>query len=643
MKKIFSLLGIIVLLTACNPATLTSTPVVTPQSTQSHSISASIPVDERVSELLGKMTLAEKIGQMTQVEKNSIKAGDVNRYYIGSILSGGGGYPPENTPAGWVAMVSAFQAEALGTRLGIPLIYGVDAVHGHGALLGATIFPQQIGLGATRDAELVHQIGQATAQEMLATGIHWNFAPVVAVPQDIRWGRTYESYGEDPALVGELGTAFLQGLQAYPPGYSPAPGQDLYVLATPKHFLGDGGTTFGTSTQNIIKPYLLDQGDMRFDETAIRQLFLPPYQQVVSGGARSIMISFSSWNGVKMHAQDYWIADVLKGELGFEGLVISDWSGMDQISTDYYTAIVTGINAGIDMNMVPYDYVRFINTMNQAVENGDISEERINDAVRRILQVKMDLGLFDQPYADPALLETVGSETHRALARQAVSESLVLLKNEGAVLPLAKDTPTIFIAGQGADDMGMQCGGWTLEWQGFTGNLQSGTTILQAIRQEVSPKTRVEFNVEGNFSGMADVGIAVVGEKAYAEGVGDTGNLNLSEKDINVISNLRSHSQKLVVVILSGRPLVITKQFQQAEAWVAAWLPGTEGAGVADVLFGDLPFTGKLPYTWPRDHSQLPINLNNSTDKTGCQAPFFPFGFGLGEAGSQPIEWINCP
>ncbi len=358
--------------------------------------SAPLPVEERVSALLSEMTLAEKIGQMTQVEKNSIREGDITRYFIGSILSGGGGYPDPNTPEAWASMVDAFQREALTTRLAIPILYGVDAVHGHGNLHGATIFPHEIGLGATRDAELVRRIGQATAEEMLATGIPWNFAPVVAVTQDIRWGRTYESYGEDAALVTELGQAYIQGLQSIPEGFAAAAGQDLFVLATPKHFLGDGGTAYGTSTQVIFKPYLLDQGDMRLDEAGIRGLFLPPYQAAVESGARSVMVSFSSWNGVKMHAQDYWITDVLKGELGFQGFVVSDWGGMDQISSDYYDSIVTGVNAGIDMNMVPYDYLRFLDTMTQAVHEGDISLARIDDAVRRILTVKMELGLFER-------------------------------------------------------------------------------------------------------------------------------------------------------------------------------------------------------------------------------------------------------
>ncbi len=633
-RPIMIFLVFIFSLTACGPS---APPTIRP------ALISEQPISIRVAELLEQMTLDEKIGQMTQVEKDSIQPGDIHAYFIGSILSGGGGSPPKNTVEAWTEMIDAFQAEAVTTRLGIPILYGVDAIHGHGNLFGATIFPQEIGLGATRNSDLVRQIGQATAEEMLATGAQWNFAPVVAVPQDIRWGRTYEAYGEDTDLVSELGSAYIQGLQSLPDGYDPATGQDLYLLATPKHFLGDGGTTFGTSTQVIIKPYLLDQGDMRFDEATIRDLFLPPYQAAVDSGASCTMISFSSWNETKMHAQKYWIMDVLKGELGFEGFVVSDWGGMDQIDDDYYTSIVTGINAGIDMNMVPYDYIRFIATMKQAVQKGDIPEERIDDAVRRILAVKFELGLFDHPYADPTLLETVGSDAHRDLAHQAVRESLVLLKNNNAALPIAKNASLIYVAGQGADDIGMQCGGWTIEWQGKSGDIQPGTTILQGIQAAVSLDSQVDFNLSGEFDGMADVGIAVVGEQPYAEGVGDVRDLNLSQADVQAITNLRTHSNQLIVIILSGRPLIITEQFQMADAWVAAWLPGTEGAGVVDVLFGDYPFTGKLPYTWPRANNQLPININNSTNLTGCTAPLFPYGYGLGEAGSQPIEWLDCP
>jgi beta-glucosidase len=604
----------------------------TPSSSETASIDESI--EARVEDLLTRMTLEEKIGQMTQVEKNSIKPGDITNYFIGSILSGGGGYPNgNNTAQAWAEMIDGFQDEALATRLGIPLIYGVDAVHGHGNLKGATIFPHQIGLGAANDATLVEAIGRATAIEMLATGATWNFAPVVAVPQDIRWGRTYESYSESTELVSRLASAYITGLQSQPESSS---ADSIYVLATPKHYLGDGGTTFGTSTQFFEEPYLLDQGDMRVDEETILALYLPAYQAAVDAGAMSVMASFNSWNGTKMHAQKGLISDVLKGELGFQGFVVSDWGGMDQISSDYYTAIVTSVNAGVDMNMVPYDYIRFIDTMKEAVAKGDIKEERIDDAVRRILTVKLMLGLFDHPKSDPGLLSALRSAEHLALAREAVRKSLVLLKNDNEALPIAKETTSILVAGLGADNLGMQSGGWTLEWQGVSGNLMPGTSILDAINATVSTSTRVQYNRFGKFEEDAEVGIVVVGEEPYTEGVGDADDLRLSEQDINAIHNTRAHVKKLIVVILSGRPLIITDQLDVADAWVAAWLPGTEGQGISDVLFGDYLFTGKLPYSWPRSNEQIPININNAAGKTGCDEPLFQFGYGLAYGEETP-------
>jgi beta-glucosidase len=594
------------------------------------------------------MTLEEKIGQMTQVEKNSIRPGDITKYYIGSILSGGGGYPSENTAQAWYAMVEGFQNEALKTRLQIPILYGVDAVHGHGNLRNATVFPHNIGLGAANDPELMKKIGRATAEEMLATGIPWNFAPVVAVVQDVRWGRVYEGYGEETSLVTSLSSAYIKGLQSLTSDENPSPGQSIFVLATPKHFIGDGATIWGSSR---TADYELDQGNMQAPEEVLRKLFLPPYQSAVDAGAMSVMASFSSWKGTKMHAQQYLLTNVLKNELGFQGFVVSDWQGMDQIDpNDYYASIVTSVNAGVDMNMVPYDYTTFIQTMKDAVNNGDIPESRVDEAVRRILRVKFALGLFEHPMPDTKYQLTIRSRDHLELARQAVRESLVLLKNAEGILPLSKDTPVIFVAGEGANDIGLQSGGWTLEWQGKVGNDNEGTTILSGIRAAVSSVTRVEFDREGDFSEfqdsagkplVADVGIVVVAEQPYAEGVGDNANLSLSTKEINLITQTGKQSKAVVVILISGRPRVITAQTPLANAWVAAWLPGTEGGGVADVLFGDFPFTGKLSYSWPRTNEQLPININNSTGKTGCEAPLFPFGYGL-TSGEPSPELLDC-
>lgn len=564
------------------------------------------------------MSLAEKIGQMVQISKDGIRPGEVKEHFIGSVLSPGGGFPIDNTPTGWLEMVNGFQAEALETRLRIPLLYGVDAVHGHGNMIGATIFPHQIGLGATRNPDLVRRIGEATAREILATGIPWNFAPVVVSAKDVRWGRTYETYSEDIATAIELATAYLVGLQSLPPNFDPAPGQTIYTLATPKHFLGDGGTEWGTSQTG---DYQLDQGDQTIDEAQVRRLFLPPYEQAVSQGALSIMPSYSSLNGVKMHANSYWLTDVLKGELGFPGLIISDLNAVQQLSDDYYEAVVTAVNAAVDMIMISSDFKGLLNQLRRGLENGDIQPTRIDDAVRRILHVKFALGLFDRPFGDPGLQETICSVEHRQLAREAVRESLVLLRNEGETIPISRDLELLYVAGPKADSTGSQSGGWTVTWQGTNVSLQPGTTILEGIRALAGTDMTVEYQASGEFEGAADVGIVVVGENPYAEGVGDTGNLGLSTTDVQLIEHMREHSKRLVVVLLSGRPLIITDQFPIADAWVAAWLPGTEGGGVADVLFGDYPFSGKLPYAWPRSMDQIPHREGDD--------PLFPMGYGL--------------
>ena len=646
-RKFILLLLVIFLITSCSTKSpATPTPSLPPVITSTPTLAAPIytepaqPVEARVEDLLARMTIDEKIGQMTQVEMGSIRPGDITTYYIGSILSGGDGNPNDNVPQAWQDMVNGFQTEAMATRLKIPMIYGIDATHGNAHLYGATVFPQEIGVAATRDPALAQKIGEATAEEMLATGVPWTFSPIVAVPQDIRWGRTYESYSEDTQLTTDIATAYVKGLQTIPTGFKPSPGQILFTMATPKHYIGDGGTIWGSSR---TAGYMLDQGNVQVDEATLRNLYLPPYKAAVDAGAMSIMASFSSWRGTKMHAQKYLLNDVLKNELGFKGFIISYWGGIDQVNPDYYTAIVSAINAGVDMNMVPTDYLTFISNMKQAVDKNDIYEDRINDAVRRILRAKFELGLFEHPYPDPTYIQTVRSDAHIAIARQAVQESLVLLKNDNNALPVAKNSPKIYISGQGADDIGMMCGGWTISWQGQTGNIDIGTTLVNGIKAVVSPETVVEYNKYGNFTDKAEVGIVVVGETPYAEGVGDKADLSLTSTDIKTINTMRPLVDKLIVVIISGRPLIITDQLSIADAWVAAWLPGTEGEGISDVLFGDKPFVGKLPFTWPRSNDQLPINENNSADKTGCAAPLFPFGYGLGDAGSQPIVQPSCP
>ncbi len=587
-------------------------------------LNPTLPIDQRVADLLARITLEEKVGQMTLIEKNSIaNPDDIATFGLGGLLSGGGGYPRgNNTPAGWAEMVNGFQEAALSTELAIPLIYGVDAVHGHSNVEGTVIFPHNIGLGAANNPALMEEIGRITAEEMVATGIYWNYAPAVSVPQDIRWGRTYEGYSENPDIVVNLAPAYLRGLQ----------GDDLAsaetVIGTPKHYVGDGGTAVGSSTTN---DYILDQGDTRVDEETLRTVHLPPYPATIDAGARSIMISYSSWNGDKLHGNEYLITDVLLDELGFDGFIVSDWGGIDQIEpSDYTAAVVEAINAGIDMNMVPYDYVRFIDTVLAAVEAGDISMERIDEAVTNILTVKMEMGLFEHPFSNDALLEQVGSEEHRAVARDAVAQSMVLLKNDGPVpLPISAEIPTIYVAGAAAHDIGIQSGGWTIEWQGKPGPITAGTTILAGIADAVGPDTSVIYDPFGRIEPADDgepvVCIGAVGERPYAEGQGDDKELRLPADDLRMLERLRESCDQLTVVLVSGRPLMITDQIDQWDALVAAWLPGTEGAGVADVLFGSRPFTGKLSYTWPRSVDQLPFDF----EALDSAEVLFPFGYGL--------------
>lgn len=573
-------------------------------------------VSQRVEDLINRMTLEEKIGQMTQIEKGSLKTGDVSKYYLGSVLSGGGGTPSKNTPSAWADMVDTFQKEAMDTRLGIPILYGVDSVHGHNNLHNATIFPHNIGLGATGDEDLVRRIGKATALETSATGIPWNFAPCIAIARDPRWGRTYESFGQDSSLVTRLGAAYIKGYQEADTGSAAA------TVTTAKHFLGDGGTQPGTSQ---TAGYSLDQGNTAGDTSYVRDVLLPPYKAALDSGARTVMVSFSSLNGVKMHAREDLITGLLKNELGFSGFVVSDWGGMDQIDSDYYKAMVAGINAGVDMNMVPYKAEPFISVVTKALEKGDITIERINDAVRRILTVKFESGLFEKPYANRDLAQFVRSPEHIALAREAVSKSLVVLENSG-VLPLSPSMKKIYIAGVAADDIGYQCGGWTIDWQGKTGKINKGTTILDGVKEQL-PNAEIVFDPNGRFESVnkKDICLVVAAESPYAEGKGDSTSLSLRPADIRVIERAKESFNTVVLILLSGRPLVMEEVLENIDAFVAAWLPGTEGAGITDVLFSKIKPTGKLSFAWPRSTSQLPLDNFIS----GKETPRYPAGFGL--------------
>lgn len=582
-----------------------------------------------IERLIGRMTLTEKIAQMTQADVKSLHEGAVRELGIGSVLSGGGGNPTPNNPRAWSEMVRRVQREALLSRLGIPLLYGVDAVHGHSNVRETTIFPHNVGLGATHDVDLVERIGAVTASELLATNVHWTFAPAVSVPQDIRWGRTFEGFSQDPALVSALGAAFIRGLQGRD---GSADRNHRPVLASPKHFVGDGGTAWGSTlrydwiqgwwTSNAPDRWQLDQGDLRSDEATLRRVHLPPYEEAIAAGALSIMVSYSSWNGQKLHAHRYLLTDLLKGELGFGGFLVSDWLGVSQLDPNFDDAVCLAINAGLDMVMVPFQYLRFIRAVKIGVETQVIPVSRIDDACRRILQVKAALGLFDDPFGDSALLPLVGSAAHRAVAREAVSKSQVLLKNKEATLPLSIDTRRVLVAGPGADDIGLQCGGWTIEWQGGRGAITEGTTLLGAISEVISPDTRLVYRPDGKFGAEhGEVGIVVLSEMPYCEGEGDRDDLSLTAEEVELVRRVRRHCNSLVLVIYSGRPLIIGELLDLCDAVVAAWLPGTEAQGIADVLFGFEPFTGRLSYEWPR-------TMEHVRSRNG-EAPLFPLSYGL--------------
>jgi len=578
---------------------------------------AGATVDQRVEGLLAQMTLDEKIGQMVQVDSNAVKARSaVKTYCLGSVLSGGSSDPVAgNSPQAWLGMVTGFENEALQTRLKIPLLYGIDAVHGHNNIDGAVIFPHHVGMGATHDPKLVEQAERVTAEEVAGTGIRWAFAPCIAVARDEHWGRTYESYGDDPALVSKLGAAAVRGFQNGKLSADPSS-----VLACAKHFIGDGGTDGGQ-----------DQGNTICDESTLRDIYLPPYRAAIKAGAGSIMVSYSSWNGEKMHGNKHLLTDLLKGELGFKGFLVSDWAAIDQIAPDYKQDVGQSINAGLDMVMIPYgpghknNYVEFIQDLKELVAGGQVQQSRIDDAVRRILRVKFQMGLFENTATDSQFTDAIGSPGHRGVARECVRESLVLLKNDDRTLPLAKDIKNLVVVGEGADDLGVQCGGWTIDWQGRKGNVtHGGTTILSAIRQSVSTDTKVTYSPDGSQVGKADVVIAVVGEQPYAEMKGDRANLDLSAGDTALIARIGSMGRPVVTILLSGRPLILNSALGDSRAFIAAWLPGTEGQGVTDVLFGDYKFTGKLPRTWPRTNDH--VRAGDMVER-----PLFPFGFGLSD------------
>ena len=580
--------------------------------------------DAPAKELLGRMTLDEKVGQMIQPEQGDLKdPGDIDKYHLGSLLSGGGSGPKDPKKynlQGWADLVDGYQSRAVTTRLGIPLVYGVDAVHGHNNVPGATIFPHNVGLGCTRDPALVEQIERVTAEEVRATGINWVFAPCITVPQDERWGRTYEGFGEGPQLAAELGAAAVRGFQGK------SLDDPLSVLACAKHFAGDGGTAYGSNTTHG-KPFGMDQGDTRVDDATLRKIHLHPYPAAIAAGVGTVMPSYSSINGVKCSGNEHLLTGLLKGEMGFGGFLISDYNALDQLGPDFKADVATSINAGMDMVMLTGRYPELFADLKELATDGKIPMKRIDDAVLRILRVKFAMGLMEKKrsvLADRSLFASFGSAEHRAVARKAVRQSLVLLKNERGVLPLKK-AGKLFVAGKGADSLGIQCGGWTRDWQGKAdSDLPGGTTILAGLKAAM---TNVTYAADGTGAAGHDAAVVVVGEKPYAEFFGDSSDLTLDAADAALVAKVKSSGVPTVVVVLSGRPLVLGKVLDEADAVVAAWLPGSEGAGVADVLGGEAKFTGKLSRTWPRSMDQVAMTHVNT--EGAKYDPAFKFGFGL--------------
>lgn len=590
-------------------------------------------VEQKVEGLLSRMTLAEKVGQITMAEIQSISPDDVKRFHIGGLLNGGGSYPNldrKATIAQWLVMANAFHDASVATsggRAGIPVIWGTDAVHGHNNVIGATIFPHNIGLGAMRDAALMRDIGVATAREVALTGISWAFAPTVAVARDDRWGRTYESYSEDPKLVAEYAKEIVVGLQGHP-ALEDAFAPDK-VVATAKHFIGDGGTLNGD-----------DQGDTRLSEEALKSLHAPGHFTAIGAGVQTVMATFSSWNGVKTHGNKYLLTTVLKDRLGFDGFVIGDWNGHAQVPGCAPGSCPEAVNAGVDMIMAPTDWRDFIRNTTQQVKSGAISQARLDDAVRRILRVKIRAGLFEKarPSERPlaGMQNLLGHPEHRALARRAVRQSLVLLKNDG-VLPL-RPAQKILVAGDAANSISRQSGGWTLTWQGrdlTNADFPGATSVYAGIREVVEAAGgKAILSEAGEYAERPDAAIVVFGETPYAEFEGDLESSQgldfTDERPLAILRRLRAAGVPTVAVFLSGRPLFVAPEIEAANAFVAAWLPGSEGAGVADVLIAGADgrprydFRGTLSFSWPAEPNQQPLNAGDPP-----YAPLHPFGYGL--------------
>ncbi|UYC10391.1 exo 1,3/1,4-beta-D-glucan glucohydrolase [Xanthomonas sp. CFBP 8445] len=590
-------------------------------------------LEARITKLMAQMSVEQKVGQTVQGDIGSMTPEDVRKYHIGSVLAGGNSDPGgkyDASPAQWLALADAYYAASMqtdGAGPAIPIIFGIDAVHGQSNIVGATLFPHNIGLGATRDPELMRKIGEITAAETRTTGMEWTFAPTVAVPQDDRWGRTYEGYSESPEVVASFAGQMVEGLQGVPgtPGFL----DGTHVISSVKHFLGDGGTTDGK-----------DQGDTRISEQQLRDIHGAGYPPAIAAGAQTVMASFNSFNGVKMHGNTVMLTDVLKGQMHFGGFVVGDWNGHAQVPGCRKDDCPAAFNAGVDMLMAPDSWKGVYENALKAVKSGQIPMARLDDAVRRILRVKLRLGLFEAGKPSQRRLggkfELLGAPEHRAVARQAVRESLVLLKNQQQVLPL-KPQLKLLVAGDGANDMGKQAGGWTLNWQG-TGTKRAdypnGTTIWEGLQQQVSAAGgSAELAVDGKFATKPDVAVVVFGEHPYAEFQGDVATLLYKpgdDSDLDLIKSLKAQGIPVVAVFLSGRPLWVNREINAADAFVAAWLPGSEGGGIADVLLRkpdgsvQYDFHGKLSFSWPRTAVQFANNVGQKNYN-----PQFAFGYGL--------------
>jgi beta-glucosidase len=568
--------------------------------------------------LVAQMTLDEKLAQTMQLERAQLTPAQVTQYGIGLVYSQGGSAPATNAPSNWADMIDAYQQAARASRLGIPILYGIDAVHGAAPVRGATVFPHNIGLGASRDPDLVAQVARVTVAEALGCGLDYLFSPVIAVARDERWGRTYEAFGETPDLVSMMGTTLITNLQLTPQGTPTG------LLAGGKHYLGDGGTAMGKTG-----------ADTAGDETALRAIHLTPYEAAVKAHVGSVMLSYSSWQGVKMHINGPMLTGVLKGDLGFGGFAASDFNACYQLGVPNRDGLGACLNAGVDTFML-YDFTaqapailtNTLTTLESLVNDGTVPLARVEDAARRIVAVKCELGLFKGTgLVDRTLTAEVGSDAHRMVARQAVRESLVLLKNDGGVLPLAK-TATVALAGNSADNVGNQCGGWTITWQGASGNNVPGATSIRQAMAAVIGDGALAYSTDGSAltatNGAATVGVAVIGENPYAEGMGDRTDLTIPAAQATVVQALKQAGLPTVVVLVVGRPMILDPILPYADAIVVAWLPGSEGAGVTDVLYGDVAPSGKLPHSWPRSMDQIPINVGDPS-----YDPLYPYGFGL--------------